>query len=160
MNALEFLHLVLPDQGWYVGHASRRVPGQVKPVIRHSSFSTIEKLHSWLQVYERQGFDVYFAVASFELERVGTHRRSRANKPWLRILFADIDTRETHPDALYADQEEAARAVVAVCAVLRLPLPLWVSSGGGLHIYWVLDTEFYEKNCQNIYSKTSFNGHL
>jgi hypothetical protein len=135
---------VLPPEGtgWYVGHAQSKQHG-----VRHQSFKEIERLVRWLEFWDGKGFDCYFAVAAFELEKVydaqpdGTfkqHRRSRKNLPILMNFHQDIDTQITHGKAHYADQEEAASAVLSFAKAHRLPAPLWVSSGGGLHTYWHL----------------------
>jgi hypothetical protein len=138
LNGLDFLRLVLPPTGWYVGFAKK---GDER---RHQSFPTILALHAWLLRHDADGFDVYYAVASFK-EAFTRHpvtqkiqRRTHANVALIGSLFGDVDTRESKANAPYADREEAAQAVVAFCRAEKLPSPLWVSSGGGLHIYWPL----------------------
>jgi hypothetical protein len=136
LNGLDFLRLVLPPTGWYVGFAKK---GERR---LHNSFKTIEALHAWCVALDNQGFDTYFAVASFEQEFIRDpatqriQRRTHDNVKLVGSLFGDVDTQESKPNAPYADREEAAGAVVAFCRMEKLPPPLWVGSGGGLHIYW------------------------
>jgi Domain of unknown function (DUF927) len=132
LNGLDFLRLVLPTSGWYVGWAKKTVNGQVSKPQRF--FTKIEALHAWCVLLDQNGYDVYYACASFAQNK----RRTHDNVLSIADLWADIDTRLSKPHAPYADPEEAAAAVVAFCRLENLPFPLWVSSGGGLHIHWPL----------------------
>jgi hypothetical protein len=142
LNGLDFLSLVLPPSGWYVGFARKTVGEKV--VRRTWSFADIGALHRWCASFDVQGFDTYYACASFREQRTWDekkqqwHFRTHDNVLWVADLWADIDTRESKPNAPYEDAQEAALAVVAFCRVAKLPLPLWVASGGGLHIHWPL----------------------
>ena len=142
MRGLDFLRHVLPPTGLYVGWARK---GELR---RQWSFQTIEELYDTLLRANAQGFECYHAVAAYQHaagvwnERKQKYElRSHANVRALRGLHADIDTRESKPDAVHADRQAAYEAVVAFCQAARIPLPVCVSSGGGLHIYWPLDCE-------------------
>ncbi len=128
-----------------VGYATRVVNG--KETRRQWAFHKIEALYTWLGSLNQQGWSVYHANAAFRQEKIWDaakqrwQRRTHANVRALKILFADIDTRESKPDAPYVDRVEAYEAVIAFCQAAGLPMPLIVSSGGGLHCYWILETE-------------------
>lgn len=143
MDALEFLRLVLPPQRegspvWYIGMA---IKGEHRP---QESFPSIEALLAWLTNLNNQGWDVYYACAAFKERRVWDIRqqkfvrRTHDNVLSVSDLWADIDTRVSHANAPYVDQPEAAQAVARFCQSANLPSPVWVSSGGGLHVHWPL----------------------
>jgi len=139
LNALGFLHHVLPSSGWLIGFVRK---GDQR---KQQAFASAEKLLAWLLRYDADGWDAYHAVASFCEPRIWNERRkkwelrSHENVAELCELHLDIDTRESKPNAKYADRQEAWEAVVAFCKMARIPLPTFVSSGGGLHCYWPLD---------------------
>jgi hypothetical protein len=148
-SAVDFLQLVLPGDGWLVGLAHK---GDKR---RQQAFSTIDELLTWLARYDVAGWDTYHACASFAQPRVWNPNkinpktkqlgaweiRTHANVDLVASLWIDVDTRESKDNAAYADREEAYQAVVAFCQSVGIPLPLFVSSGGGLHCYWPLDVE-------------------
>jgi Domain of unknown function (DUF927) len=150
LDALGFLRLVLPPEGpnnWYVGFAARKSTTPGGPAVRRQwSFQRIESLHAWLIRFDNEGFEVYYACASFKQEKTWDareqrwRRRCHDNVNLICDLWADIDTQESKPNAVYIDREEASHAVVKFCRDARLPLPLWVGSGGGLHVHWPLAT--------------------
>src|SRR5260221_9977705 len=103
LNGLDFLRLVLPPSGWYVGFAKK---GDAR---RQQSFKTIDALHKWLLRFDAEGFDCYYAIASFKQDKVWDataqrfRRRSHDNVALIKEIPADIDTRESKPNAPYAD---------------------------------------------------------
>lgn len=131
MPGLAFLRHVLPLEGLYVAFAR-------KGDQRHqSTFSTVETLYNWLLHYDAQGWEVYHACSSFR-ERLGEGMRAQTNVAWTKALWIDGDTRESHANASYEDRQAAYEAVQSFCARANLPIPTYVSSGGGLHAYWPL----------------------
>jgi hypothetical protein len=135
LDAQEFLELVLPQEGWLVGMAMH--DGKV---VRHQAFETVETLIVHLMRWDKQGFTTYHGCASFRENRKEGLRKHN-NVLAVVSLWFDLDTRESHPDAKYADRAEAWEAVQAFCRATRLPPPVLVSSGGGLHCYWPLRCE-------------------
>jgi Domain of unknown function (DUF927) len=130
----------VPSSGWIAGWCKR---GSAR---RQELFEDDDAFLQWAIRQVEAGYDVYFAPASFTLGRVEAQHRGRKprghdNVDKVRSLWLDIDTRESHEKAHYATRADAWEAVVAFCRVARLPLPLFVSSGGGLHCYWPLDEE-------------------
>jgi hypothetical protein len=148
---MNFLNHVLPLDGWLV--AIGRKHGHPT---RQEAIATVEQLVNLALQWDAVGFECYHAVASFAQQRVwnpkkqnrktgqlgGWSIRTHENVRTVASLIADIDTKLSHPDsAKYADQIEAYLAMVAFCLAVGIPLPVFVSSGGGLHCYWPLDTE-------------------
>lgn len=143
LNALEFLRAVLPDNGLYISWTktinSRRSYNTV--------FSSVEALCNFILDQDAKGLTVYHACSAYADARgVWNARKNKfevrcqANVRAVRSLWMDIDGGQ---DAVtkgsgYASTVEAAHAVVAFCQAHSLPLPLYVSSGSGLHVYWPL----------------------
>lgn len=154
MNGLDFLRLVLPPRGWYVGFAQK----PDCPAPQQYAFKTLEGLLAWLGRLDRGGWTTYFACASFREFQVWDAaqqknvRRTHKNVLVIVNLWMDVDTKESHATAKYADRQEAAEAVLAFCRHVGLPPPVWVSSGGGLHVHWPLAVELELAEWQ-IYSR-------
>ncbi len=100
----------------------------------------------------RKGYETYFAMASFivttqETGDHGTYLRGERKAPnvhALRCLWIDLDVSRPgdgkQPGTTFATQADAIRWVAGFCDAVSLPRPnLWVSSGYGVHVYWVLD---------------------
>jgi hypothetical protein len=155
-DGLAFLRTVLPAQGIYFAVEIRKSKDGKEDIYVHTAFLDIQSLHAFFMCADATSEGtLYFAVAAFrELrvwnpnklnKRTGTKgawsRRTHSNVRAIKVLIADIDTRESKTEAPYADRVEAYKALVAFCEAVNLPRPLVVSSGGGLHCYWVLDVE-------------------
>jgi hypothetical protein len=138
---LRFLQRILPGQGYYIAAVKNPRSKRFRP----SKFaSTLEGLWRLLQENDRNGFETYHACASFKQalnDPPGTARadrrlgRTRHNALGAKAFWLDIDA---GPDKPYANQEEAFDALKAFCKKLDLPIPIVVSSGSGLHVYWLL----------------------
>jgi hypothetical protein len=128
MTAVDFLRLILPDQGFKCVVIKTPNGG-----VRRQRFTeSFEEMARWLIGASRQGYNAYHACASFKT----TENRKQENALGCKSLWADVDTREGKPDAIYVDREEAYHATLAFCAVAKLPRPLFVCSGYGIHLYW------------------------
>lgn len=100
---------------------------------RHQFFDTTKELANFILQQDAAGMTVYHACASFK-----TKSRKQANVFGIASFWADIDTRKGKPDAPYADPQDAAEAVVRFCKSTGMPLPVFVGSGYGVHVYWPL----------------------
>ena len=90
---------------------------------------------NWRATYfkcDARGSDVYHACAAFK----DKGSRKQNNALGARCFWLDVDVGEGKP---YRDQQEAAESVIAFCKIQGLPIPIFVSSGYGLHVYWPLD---------------------
>jgi hypothetical protein len=140
-TGLRFLRRILPEQGYYI--AAVKDPRSKR--FRPSEFaSTLEGLWSLLQENDRNGFETYHACASFREplnDPLGTARedrrlgRTQHNVLGAKAFWLDIDVGPGKP---YANQQQAFEALKTFCKKLALPIPIVVSSGAGLHIYWCL----------------------
>ena len=123
----EFLRAILPEQGVKVACIFRK---GAKPQQRFTtSFEDLERI---LLTEDGLGHTVYHACASFK----SSDSRKAANALGAKSLWADIDAGD---GKAYPDAATAAHAVLAFCRDTSLPVPIFVGSGNGLHLYWPLD---------------------
>ncbi len=127
MDTKTFLEAVLPPEGPYCIFAARA-----------SDERRVQKFYTTLDVvvdaangFNGDGFDVYFALASL----VEAKNRKVDNVSHLGSLFLDLDC---GPMKEYATQAEAFTSLKDFCKVLKLPKPLIINSGRGVHVYWPL----------------------
>ncbi len=140
-NSLRFLELILPGGGHYIAALKR--PGG-KGFARSVFALTLQDLWNTIEAADRDGFETYHACASFKealndppgtpdgQKRLG---RTKQNILGARAFWLDIDCGVNKP---YRDQDKAGDALAAFCLSLKLPRPLVVTSGSGLHVYWPL----------------------
>lgn len=128
-TALEFFDRVLPRQGQYMAFEL--------PSRQHHVFHTTAELADFVD-----GFDageIYHACASY---RSGQSRKAE-NVQALRSFWLDLDCGPTKD---YPDQESALRALIGLCRATKLPRPIVLDSGGGLHLYWPLTADVTPKD--------------
>ena len=128
LNTNEFLSKVLPDNGAYcvVGLKLDESP-------RQKFVGSIEEVNALAQELVADQRNAYFALASFTDPKEG---RTAKNASLLKSFFIDIDCGTGKP---YADQAEGMTALKAFVKVTKLPRPTIVSSGYGVHAYWILE---------------------
>lgn len=130
MNTLDFLRRVLPSDGYYVALAIKD-----KKVLLQRFVDSVESLETVVDGFSASGSNAYFAVASFNTSNGG---RKQDNVHSLKSLYLDIDCGEDKP---YLTQNDGLRALAQFIRDTQLPKPMIVSSGNGLHAYWILDRE-------------------
>lgn len=127
----QFLKRILPSQGWLCG--------LLLPERKHVWAKTAEELASKLLQLDEQRRDVpghatYHACASFLQKGI----RKQNNVQSVRSLWLDIDS---GPDKPYADFATAFDEFEKFRKDTGLPIPIYVGSGYGLHVYWPLQEE-------------------
>jgi len=128
MEPRTFLDRVLSTEGHYCLFAAKAAEN--KRVQRF--FDTVGSLLDAAQFMDSDGYDVYFALATFKEE--GSRKVDNVNK--LQSFFLDLDC---GPSKDYPNQSEAITALKSFCATTKLPRPKLVNSGRGIHAYWFLD---------------------
>lgn len=128
MNTLDFFHRVLPQTGWYVV----TIIGSDGP--RQRYFQTVEELERAVLTLDEAGHNTYMAVNSFKEK--GNRRQD--NVAACRSLYLDVDCGEGKP---YPDQKAGLAALREFIKATNLPIPMVVSSGRGLHIYWPFEKD-------------------
>ena len=141
MPTHEFLSWVLPSGGWYFA-ASKNPTG--KGII-HYPCNSVAQLAAKLQEIDAGGQDAYFACASYAQDSyIGSdgkkHYRTAENAQSARSFWLDIDcgADKAQKGEGYIDPKDATAALIAFCKAHKLPIPMVILSGGGLHCYWVL----------------------
>lgn len=149
MDTSSFLSKVLPAGGHYF----IEIPRAEKGFAHHLCGSIVEMVQK-CSIFDEGGHTVYFATAAYrepfimvdDPRRTGHKtKRSRvqANVRAIRAFWLDLDVGKSEPDrpAKYPDQAAALQSFVAFLKETRLPAPMFVSSGYGVHIYWPLIEE-------------------
>lgn len=149
MTPGEFLRAIWPGEGIYCLATPFTIPGTTVRTYAHKTFDTIDGALSFIS-RERGARDLFFAIHTLKVAQVWnpekTNRktgdvgafevRTQANSLAAKCFFFDIDVGAA--EGKYASQDEAATALIAFCKVTKLPRPLVTSSGGGLHVYWLV----------------------
>ena len=137
MDVVSFFSQILPedeDGRWYL--VAKRVGGRKMNHLPYQDLPAMAQEASRLS----PSHDVYFALASYGPPQKNpdtgrTHYRRREQARYVKALWWDIDC---GPDKMYPTRQKAVKAVGDFVKSWRLPRPLIVSSGGGLHVYWPL----------------------
>ncbi len=130
MNTKEFLEFVLGDTGYYCAVGLKDVGLKDKKRVQ-KFFGSVDELISVAENLSEEGFDSYFALATF----VTGESRTNGNVSKLKSFFFDLDC---GPTKSYASQQDALADLRSFCKTLRLPKPTLVNSGNGIHVYWAL----------------------
>lgn len=128
MDTTTFLQQVLGGEGRYCTFVSRTFDGDRK----QEFYTSVEDLIKAAEGYDAQGYDAYFALATFGMD----NSRRVANAIQLKSFFLDLDCGPTKD---YPDQHSALKALQEFCKKTQLPKPVLINSGRGVHVYWVLD---------------------
>lgn len=128
MNTLEFLQRVLPNEGLYVTTV-------INPDGRKQGFfNTVEELAKAVSGLDAQGNNTYFAISAFMEKGSRKQDNVRATK----VVALDVDCGATKP---FPSWKEGLQALGKFVAAMKLPKPMIIHSGNGLHVYWVLTEE-------------------
>jgi len=94
-------------------------------------FQTNLELATFLNAASLDGWDAYHACSSFaKTERKAEHAHA------MQALWLDVDAGEGKS---YATQRAAIEATLTFAHANNLPFPTLVSSGYGVHAYWILE---------------------
>lgn len=139
-TAVNFLRLVLPTGvGFYSTSSVGANPGSW----RDQPHTTVESMAQTVLSLSAQQCNTYFAMSGF---REGLHEeqkpngktatvfRTQANAIAQRCLWLDIDCGKAN--SVYPNDVAAINALTNFLKQTGLPLPVVVSSGHGLHLYW------------------------
>ena len=128
MNTLSFLQRVLPSAGFYVTTV-------INPDGRRQGFfATVDELAKAVTSLDQRGNNTYFAISAF----VEKGSRKQENVRATKVIALDVDCGDGKP---FPTWKEGLVALGKFVQQLRLPKPLIIHSGNGLHVYWVLTEE-------------------
>lgn len=130
----EFLSAILAGEGHYCITGIKS--GEKYPVIQ-SFFSKVEETDQAIQKFLGERRDVYFALATFK-DPKAPKPRAQDNVQLIKSLWVDLDCSEEKAAKKkgYIDKESAIKALAAFLEETKLPDPIIVDSGGGIHAYW------------------------
>src|SRR5215472_683205 len=149
MDTRGFLDRLVAD-GNYIIACWKNEKGVFHRGYRRADFKAAAGLAQWCA---NQGWDAYYAMASFKLaQATGTDtlhvdkfsiRRTHDNAQGLKCFWADLDISRPgdgkNPASVYADLNAAVAWVIAFRKATGMPNPnVWVQSGWGMHVYWVM----------------------
>ena len=149
MSPLEFLKAVWPTHGLYCLATIFKTP-EGHALYSHKVFDTIDAAAAFAARHKDE--DIYFCVHSLKEAKVWNPKkknrktgemgayevRKQSNMQEASSFFFDLDVGAE--DHKYPTQVDAFQALKQFVKDTGLPLPMVTSSGGGLHVYWVVDT--------------------
>jgi len=141
----DFLSRVLPSEGIYCVAAMQ---GK-KKFLGNTFVQTLDQLEAKVKEFEASGLNIFFATASYPL---GCTERKAGNALFLKTVFGDIDVDPEDPSKA-STQEEAIKSLLIACKLLGLPFPTIVSSGYGIHFYWIFNKAIPKAEWQVISDK-------
>ena len=127
MDTKTFLQNTLSSEGRYCVFAFRTEDDRRV----QKFYSSIDHVVDAAQKLDSQGYDTYFALATFNEDN--SRKVNNVNK--LKSFFLDLDCGVTKD---YPDQDQAIKALSQFCNTLSLPKPMLINSGRGVHAYWFL----------------------
>ena len=103
---------------------------------------TKEEVDELAKRFVQRNIDAYFGCAKFG----PLNNRTHENAKYFRALWMDIDCGPTKgiPDEKgiikgYLDQQTGLDEFKKFCSAVGLPKPILISSGYGIHAYWLLE---------------------
>jgi hypothetical protein len=147
----EFLRAVWPAEGVYCLATPFVIPGSNPPkrVYAHKTFDDVSDAVSFV-LNQRSTKDLFFAIHTLKEHSVwnpeklntrtnemgSTEVRVQRNMKASRAFFFDIDVGDDPQK--YSSQVEAVQGLRKFCEAAGLPRPMVTSSGGGIHVYWLI----------------------
>ena len=142
-STFQFLQAVLPETGhpviayWFLTDDQKirwvNVP-----------FDSIENAASYARWLDSRGREVYFACATYDekspyLNPKGKPRAQRTGEraQAVQALWADIDIKSK--PGHHQSRKQAMLALGRTCDQMAIPAPTIVSSGRGIHAYWIFE---------------------
>lgn len=152
MQAIEFLRLVWPAQGHYAIATPFKIPGTDISTYTHKVFDDVDAAAEYVDRIA-SAKNVFFCIHSLrERQRWNPDKENKAtgekgkyevrvqkNMLAARAFFFDLDVKDDGKN--YATQKDALVALQQFCKDTGLPKPMILSSGGGLHVYWLVDED-------------------
>jgi len=126
MKTLDFLQRVLPTEGMYCRFS---LTGK-----RNRFYNSLTDVVDEVQALDQRGQDAYFAISSF----MDDSSRRNVNVQATKVVTIDVDCGDDKP---FPTWKEGLKALGQFITEMKLPKPLIIRSGNGLHTYWVLERD-------------------
>ena len=133
METKEFLQSVLSNKGSYC------VWGYKGDSVIQKFYSSVDEAIEQTKYLDSNNYNTFYALATFKEDG----SRKVDNIQYLKSFFLDLDCGETKD---YPNKGEALTALRHFCQKVKLPKPVIVDSGNGVHCYWPLETEVEYKD--------------
>jgi len=117
----------LPSQGVYC------VSGLTNGRMANRFAETLDGVLEEVQKLKDKKADVFVALGTFE-----GYSRKADDCLYVRSFFIDLDVGEGKE---YASKADAHTALYKLQGAADLPDPVVIDSGGGIHAYWIMDTD-------------------
>jgi len=151
MNTLEFLTRLWPAEGngVYCLAVPFTPPGETKTIFSHKVFPSIAAAAAAADARKLKD-NIFYCVHTLHHDKVWNAKkkdrrtgklgawevRVQTNMSHCKAFFFDLDVGEE--ETKYQSQGEALAGLKDFCVKAKLPKPMIVSSGGGLHVYWIM----------------------
>jgi len=132
METKRFLQSVLAREGWYCVLAIHAETSRRK----QKFYDSIDQLMDANTAFDQNGYNSYYAVGTFGTDA----SREADNIARKRAFYLDLDCEADNPKK-FPDQATALQELRRFCKVMRLPKPITVDSGRGIHVYWPLNED-------------------
>jgi hypothetical protein len=132
MDTLSFFQRVLPSEGLY---CITSFEGD-NPKPRHGYFDSVDALAKVALALNARGQNTYYAISTFTEKR---RKQEFVDKTKVLAIDVDCGIGKNGKPKPFKDASEGAKALVTFVQAVGLPMPMIVSSGNGLHVYWILD---------------------
>lgn len=123
----QFYEKALPSQGVYC------VSGLSNGRMANRFAETLDGVYEEIEKFKNKNADVFVALGTFE-----GYSRKADDCLYVRSFFIDLDVGEGKE---YADKADAHTALYKLQGAADLPDPVVIDSGGGIHAYWIMDTD-------------------
>ena len=123
----QFYEKALPSQGVYC------VSGLHQRRMANRFAETLDGVFEEIEKFKKKGSDVFVALGTFE-----GYSRKADDCLFVRSFFIDLDVGEGKE---YDSKEAAHAALYKLEGAAGLPTPVVIDSGGGIHAYWIMDTD-------------------
>lgn len=137
MRTADFLRRILPPSGdgWYCW-CTPAAPNDKGRRFDQRFTRYISQVVDGIEQCSAHKLNTYYAMSSFK-ERGS---RAQENVAYVKSFWIDIDCGEAKAAAGqgYATKLEGAKALYSAVKAAKLPRPMLVDSGNGLHVYWPL----------------------
>ena len=123
----QFYEKALPSQGVYC------VSGLSNGRMANRFAETLDGVLEEIEKLKDKKADVFVALGTFE-----GYSRKADDCLFVRSFFIDLDVGEGKE---YASKADAHTALYKLQGAADLPDPVVIDSGGGIHAYWIMDTD-------------------
>ena len=123
----QFYEKALPSQGVYC------VSGLTNGRMANRFAETLDGVIEEIKKLKSKKADVFVALGTFE-----GYSRKADDCLFVRSFFIDLDVGE---DKKCATKEDAHAEIENLLLQTGLPEPVRIDSGGGIHAYWIMDTD-------------------